>query len=115
MACRCLTWNGSFDRRRAELVGHADAVAALDAAAGHPHGKAVGVVVAAGALCVFGGRLAAEFASPDDQRFVEQAAPLQILQQPGDRLVGVAGVVGVVLDQVAVGVPVANRCGCRPQ
>src|SRR5690242_20091502 len=39
----------------AEFVGFADAGAALDAAAGHPHRKAVGVVIAAGALGVFGG------------------------------------------------------------
>src|SRR5215212_9736702 len=43
----------------AELVGLADADTALDAASCRPHGKAVGVVVAAGALLVLGGWLAA--------------------------------------------------------
>ena len=68
-------------------------------------------MVAAGALGVLGGRLPAELAAPDDQRLVEQAALLQVLEQAGDRLVGVAGVLGVVLDDVAVGVPVVVVVG----
>ena len=81
VACRCLTWKRFVDGGAAEFVGLADADAALDAAAGHPHREAVGVVVAAGALGVFGGRLAAELAAPDDERLVEQPALLQILEQ----------------------------------
>ena len=100
-----------LDGGAAEFVGLADAGAALDAAARHPHREAVGVVVAAGPLGVLGGRLAAELAAPDDQRLVEQAAPLQVLEQAGDRLVGVAGVLGVVRDEVAVGVPVVVVVG----
>ena len=57
-----------------------------DAAAGQPHGEAVGVVVAA--VRPLGGRRAAELAAPDHQRVVEQAARLQVVQQAGDRLVG---------------------------
>ena len=68
-------------------------------------------MIAAGALGVFGGRLAAEFAAPDDQRLLEQAALFQILQQAGDRLVGFAGVQVVVGFQVAVGVPVVVVVG----
>ena len=79
VACRCLTWKRLFDGGGAEFVGRADADAALDAAAGHPHGEAVGVVVAAGAFGVFGRRLAAELAAPDDERLVEQAALLEVL------------------------------------
>ena len=99
------------DGGAAQLVGLADADAPLDAAAGHPHREAVGVVVAAGPLGVLGGRLAAELAAPDDQRLVEQAALLQVLEQAGDRLVGVAGVLGVVGDHVGVGVPVVVVVG----
>ena len=69
----------------AELVGGADGDARADAAAGQPHGEAVGVVVAAGALGVLGGRLAAELAAPDDDRRIEQAALLEIGEQGGDR------------------------------
>ena len=100
-----------LDGGAADLVGLADARAPLDAAAGHPHGEAEGVVVAARALGVLGGRLAAELAAPDDQRLVEQAAALEVGDQPGDRPVGVAGVLGVVGDEVGVGVPVVVVVG----
>ena len=79
---------------------------AFDPAACHPHGEAIGVVVAAGARGVLGGRLPAELAAPDHQRLVQQAAMLEVLKQPGDRLVGAAGVIGVILNQVAMGVPI---------
>src|SRR5437764_1500242 len=87
------------DGGAAELVGLADAGAPLDAAAGQPHREAVRVVISAGALLELGGGLAAELAPPDDQGLVEQAAALEVLDQPGDGLVGVAGVLGVVGDQ----------------
>ena len=95
-----------LDRGAAQLVGLAHACAALDAAAGQPHGEAVSVVVAAGALGILGSWLAAELAAPDDQRLVKQAAPLQVLDQAGDRLVDMAGVLGMIGDDVVVGVPV---------
>ena len=95
-----------LDGGGAEFVGLSDADTALDAAAGHPHGEAVAVVVAAGALGVLGCRLAAELTPPNDERLVEQPALIEILQQCGDRLVGVAGVVVVIFFQVTVGVPV---------
>src|SRR5205085_11499871 len=59
------------------------------------------VVAAVGPLV---GRRAAEFAAPDDQRVVPQAAGLQVAQQGGDRPVGLLGVLAVVLD-VGVVVP----------
>ena len=78
----------------AEVVGLAVRDAGLDAAAGHPHGEAARMMIAAVvvvrqlALAVDG---AAEFAAPDDQRVVEQAALLQILDQRGRRLIDVSG------------------------
>ena len=61
----------------AHLVGFPINLAALDAAAGHPDGEGFAVVVAAVFVAV-GVALrvgrAAEFAAPDDQGFVEQAA-----------------------------------------
>src|SRR5256885_985126 len=45
------------DGRGAQLVRFTDAHASLDAAAGQPHGEAVGVVIAAGAHGVLSGRL----------------------------------------------------------
>ena len=87
----------------AELVGGAVGEAGLDAAAGQPHREAAGVVVAAGAV-LLGVRRAAELAAPPDQRVFEQAALLEVGQQPGDRLVHGAGVVGM-LGHVRVLVP----------
>ena len=78
----------------------------LDAAAGHPHGEAVGVVVAAVAFLRH--RRAAELAAPDDQGLVEQAAALQVLEQAGDRLVHRAAESWRgCLSMSAVGVPLA--------
>ena len=79
----------------AVVVGGAVDGAAFDPAAGQPDGEAVGVVVAAvGSLRHRG---AAEFAAPDDQGRVEQAARLEVLEQAGDRLVDGAGVVLVAV------------------
>ena len=50
-------------------------------------------------------RRAAELAAPDDQRLVEQAALLEVLDQGGAGLVGVVAVLLEVVDQVAVLVP----------
>ena len=88
VACRCLTWKAIGDGSAAQFVGLADGHAAFDPAAGHPHGESIGVVIAAGALGVFRGRLASELAAPHDQRFVEQAALLEVLEKSGDRFVG---------------------------
>ena len=67
-----------FDRFVAELVGVAEGLAPLYPAAGQPHGEAAAVVVAA--LGPFGPGGAAEFPPPDDERFVEQAAALEVGQ-----------------------------------
>ena len=64
---------------------------ALDAAAGQPHGEAVEVVVAADEFAArFAHRRAAELAAPDDERVVEQPALLEVGEQRGDGLVGLA-------------------------
>ena len=74
----------------AEVVGFAVDVAGPGAAAGHPHGKATGMVVAA--VVVVGEPAlreagTAEFAAPDDQRVFEQAALFEVdeerLRWPG--------------------------------
>src|SRR5262249_31049956 len=59
-----------------ELVAGSDDLTAFDAGAGHPYGHGAGVVVAADAL--LRDRHAAEFAVPDDERVVEEAAGLEI-------------------------------------
>ncbi len=82
----------------------------LDAAAGQPDGEAAGMMVAA----VVGGRQLAlavdgpaEFAAPDDQRVVEQAALLEVRDEGGRRLIGVAALAGDLGGQVRVLVPAA--------
>src|SRR5207244_2425041 len=48
-----------------------------------------------------------ELAAPHDQRRIEQAAPLQVLEEPGDGFVALLAVAAVVALDVAVGVPLA--------
>ena len=50
-----------------EIIGRAVAGSALDAAAGHPHREAIGIVIPARGTDAFGKWHATEFASPDDQ------------------------------------------------
>ena len=90
----------------AELVGRAVGDAALDAAAGQPHREALDVVVAAVAL---GHRRAAELAAPDDERVVEHAALLQVLDQrrrrpgrPPRALIAMSPLMPAVMVPVAV-------------
>lgn len=91
----------------AELIGGAVDVAAFDAATGHPDGKAVGIVVAAvGAL---GEGRATEFAGPDDERAVEQAAGFEVLDERGDGPVDLVRHLAVAFFDRAVMVP---RIGC---
>ena len=61
-------------RFKSEFVGFAVRHAAANAAAGHPHRKAVMIVVAA--VAVFRSRRAAELASPNNQRVLQQTALL---------------------------------------
>ena len=91
--------------RVADLVGCAVTDAALDAAAGQPDGERAGIVIAAGLLAGLGDRQPAELAAPDHQGLVEQPALFEVLQQAGDRLIGLAGELLVVALDVDVAVP----------
>src|SRR3954447_3951653 len=71
-----------LDRGEPELVGPAVADAPLHAAAGQPDRISLGVVVAA--VGPLGVRRAAELGAPEDQRVVEQAADLEVGQEPRD-------------------------------
>ena len=86
-------------------VGCAVDEAALDAAAGEGGGVAAGPVFAAG---VGGGDsgVAAEFADPDDQGFVEHAAAVEVVEECGEAEVG-GGHEAVLelVEVIAVGVP----------
>ena len=100
-----------------DVVGFA-VDAGFDACAGHPHGEGVGVVVAAdeaffefGVFVVLHHGGASEFAAPDDEGFIEEAALFEVFEEAGDGEVGVAGVFVVVVFEVAVGVPVVVVVG----
>src|SRR5947199_10811052 len=86
-----------LERLEAEGIGRAMHIAAFDAAASEPGREAPVVMVAAvdPARVRAGGRQldrrrAAELAAPDDERVVEHAALLEILEQGADRLVALA-------------------------
>ena len=65
-------------RVQAQIVRGTDNLPALHAAAGHPHGEAGGIVVAAVAFFAHGS--SAEFATPNHERLIQQPARLEILQ-----------------------------------
>src|SRR5262245_59048498 len=75
------------------VVGFAVADARLDAAASHPEREAAAMMVAAvvgrgeGPLAIDG---ASEFAPPDDERLVQEAAILEVLHQSGTGSIDVA-------------------------
>src|SRR5437868_2876226 len=81
--------------------------AALDAAAGQPDGEAVVVVVSA--VAALAARRPAELGRPDHDRLVEQAALLEVLQQPGERPIDLGAQGGVVTLEGGVRVPGTGR------
>src|SRR6266446_1090642 len=101
-----------FDGLEAEGVGCAVDSAPLDAAARQPGREAPMIVVAA--IDAAGirarrrqlhGRRAAELAAPDDQRIVEHAALLEVLEQGADRLIALARQPAMVDFEVIVTIP----------
>ena len=85
-----------FHSLRSEFIGGSDGGATLDTSTCHPHRETVGVVVAPGAFGVLCCRLTTKFTAPDHQRLIQHPAILEILEEPGDGLVGGAGVLVVV-------------------
>ena len=74
-----------FDRMEPDFIGGPVHDAAFDAAARHPHAKSVNMVIAP--VRPLRPRSPAEFSSKYNQRFVEQPAATEVLQQGGHRLV----------------------------
>src|SRR5262249_50307084 len=87
----------------AEIVSRAVGQAAAHAAAGHPHGVSVRIVIAA--VACFRDRGSAKFSAPDDQRLVEQPAPLQIANQSRRGAIHVRTAVAELFIDVLVIVP----------
>ena len=79
--------------------------ATLRASAREPVGKGVRVVIATRLGRLLSDGQSTEFATPNDQRFVEQSALLKVGQQSGDRLVGFIGESLMVALDVIVPIP----------
>src|SRR6185369_902751 len=97
-----------FHRVVAEFVGRAVDVAAFDAAAGEPGGEAVGVMVAADfftACIVLNDGKPAHLAAPVDERRLQKAAALQILDEGGGGLIDFFARFGKRTQDAAVMVP----------
>ena len=86
-----------------EVVGGAVGESTPDAAAGHPDGENVRVVVTA--IVVFGHRGAAELATPEDEGVVEEAALVEVLEEPGDGFVDFGALVAGAFNDLLVVVP----------
>src|SRR5216684_286514 len=89
----------------AEFIGCAIYKPGLHASARHPHSVAVRIVVAT--VTKLRPRRAPELPGPDDQRIFQQPPGLQILQQPGDRLVDLESQLRMALRNLGVLVPIA--------
>src|SRR5579871_3244783 len=76
-----------FNDVESQIVGFTIDEAGFDSSARQPHGERLRVVVAAQAATERGIGLnhwgTTEFAAPDDERFVQQAALLQVFDQGG--------------------------------
>src|ERR1700730_16135905 len=100
--------NGPLDRAQTDLIGRTDVLPAFYTTAGHPHGEAPGIVIAAVALFIEW--RAAELSAPDHQSLIEHAAGLEVRQQPRNRLVRRAATLGMILLAFRMRVPDPARC-----
>src|SRR5262245_17043809 len=96
---------------QADLVGRADDLSALNPHPGHQDRNAPRIMIAPVALLVEW--RAAELPAPGYERRREQAARLQICEQPCDRFVRTRAHLSVVAFDVAVRVPAAARAGIQ--
>ena len=92
-----------LDGTIAELIRRTVGDARPNPAARHPDRITVRVVVAT--IAALRERRAAKLAGPNHERLLQQAARLEVAQEPCNRLVGGASVVAVVFLQPTVGVP----------
>src|ERR1700738_938492 len=109
--------NGIFRDFQAELIRASDHLPSLHTATRHPDAETVRVMVAAGALIdllKLAERGSAEFAAPDHERAVEQAALLQVCEQGTNRLIGDPAVFGKPFLDVLMIVPTRVRQHYEP-
>ena len=92
-----------FHSMQTDLISSPIRRPTFDTATRQPHTKAVGIVVTTiGTFCV---RCPAELASPDNERFIEQATLLEVTDQSGDRLIDLLSHISMATFQLAVLVP----------
>ena len=91
-------------RVQADLIRFSVNLTALSSATGKPHGKTGRIMIAAPATPL-SDRSSTEFPAPDDERFVEQSATLQVGQKCRDGLIRQATHLFVVGIYVVVSVP----------
>ncbi len=90
-----------------EFVRGAIAGGPLDAGPGQPHGKPLGIVIAALRTCLEGWH-PAELGTPHNQRIVEHAAGLQVLEQRRGGLIEDRGMHRILILDRLVAIPVAD-------
>ena len=96
-----------LDGMKTHFIGLPDHDSRLHAPSGHPHREAVRVVVPP--VAFLGHRRAAELSAPDHQRFVQQAAALEVFQKSRDRPVHGAAGLSVVGFDARMSIPLAAR------
>src|SRR5579859_6349226 len=87
----------------AEIVTLADDLAAWNAGARHPDAEGIRIVVTSDTA--LGDRHPPELGVPHDERFLQQAATLQIGEQAGDGLIDFRGMLPMIIDDTVVGIP----------
>src|SRR5438309_8305362 len=94
-------------RLEPEVIRRANERPAFDAAAREPDRHGLSIVIAPGTLPVLRRTIwrASEFAHPHQQRALKQPALLQILDERGDWLIGLLGVLGMILRHLGMPVP----------
>src|SRR6516164_9484904 len=92
--------NAILDGVETNFVGCTVGDSAFDPAAGEPHREAVWIVVPA--IAAFAHWRTAEFTAPNYKRAVQHSAPLEVLQESGDRFVALAAIAAVIAFDVAV-------------
>ena len=97
--------NGGFAPNRpiTEFIGLSVNGPGCDSGTSQPDGKAERIVITT--ITTLSKRCPAKFSGPHHQRFFQQPTLVEVLEQPGNRLVGCQGIFAVVFLQVAVSVP----------
>ena len=88
-----------------QFIRVAVAESGFNSAPGHPTGESLDVMVSSVAGPTLAHGCATELTAPDDERFVQHAASLQVLDECGGGLIGQFGYGGEILFQATMVVP----------